>query len=80
MKERNTNILSPQNMVMGFQHMFVMFGATVLVPIITGLDISVALFASGVGTLLFHIVTGFKVPVYLGSSFAFIPAIIAIST
>jgi len=80
MKERNTNTLSPQNMVMGFQHMFVMFGATVLVPILTGLDISVALFASGVGTLLFHIVTGFKVPVYLGSSFAFIPAIIAIST
>lgn len=58
--------------------MFVMFGATVLVPIITGLDISVALFASGVGTLLFHVVTRFKVPVYLGSSFAFIPAIIAI--
>lgn len=74
------NNVSPQNIIMGFQHMFVMFGATVLVPIITGLDISVALFASGVGTLLFHIVTKFKVPVYLGSSFAFIPAIIAIST
>ena len=78
MKEQNTNTVSPQNVVMGFQHMFVMFGATVLVPIITGLDISVALFASGVGTLLFHIVTKFKVPVYLGSSFAFIPAILAI--
>lgn len=74
------NNLSPKNIVMGFQHMFVMFGATVLVPILTGLDISVALFASGVGTLLFHIVTKFKVPVYLGSSFSFIPAIIAIST
>jgi uracil permease len=60
--------------------MFVMFGATVLVPILTGLDISVALFASGIGTLFFHIVTKFKVPVYLGSSFSFIPAIIAIST
>ena len=80
MKEKNTNTISPQNIVMGFQHMFVMFGSTVLVPILTGLDISVALFASGVGTILFHIVTKFKVPVYLGSSFAFIPAIIAIST
>ena len=67
------NNLSPQNIVMGFQHMFVMFGATVLVPILTGLDISVALFASGIGTLFFHIVTKFKVPVYLGSSFSFIP-------
>jgi len=65
---------------MGFQHMFVMFGATVLVPILTGLDISVALFASGVGTLIFHVATKRKVPVYLGSSFAFIPAIIAIAT
>ncbi len=74
------NNLSPQNIVMGFQHMFVMFGATVLVPILTGLDISVALFASGIGTLFFHIVTKLKVPVYLGSSFSFIPAIIAIST
>lgn len=77
---QSTNTLSPQNLVMGFQHMFVMFGATVLVPIITGLDINIALFASGVGTILFHIITRFKVPVYLGSSFAFIPAIIAIST
>ncbi len=68
--QQSKNTVSPQNIVMGFQHMFVMFGATVLVPIITGLDISVALFASGVGTLLFHVVTKFKVPVYLGSSFA----------
>lgn len=78
--QQSKNTVSPQNIVMGFQHMFVMFGATVLVPIITGLDISVALFASGVGTLLFHVVTKFKVPVYLGSSFAFIPVIIAVST
>ena len=78
MMQQQGNNLSGQNIVMGLQHMFVMFGATVLVPIITGLDISVTLFASGVGTLLFHIVTMFKVPVYLGSSFAFIPAIIAI--
>ncbi len=78
--QQSKNTVSPQNIVMGFQHMFVMFGATVLVPIMTGLDISVALFASGVGTLLFHVVTKFKVPVYLGSSFAFIPVIIAVST
>ncbi len=78
--QQSKNDVSPQNIVMGFQHMFVMFGATVLVPILTGLDISITLFASGVGTLLFHVVTKFKVPVYLGSSFAFIPAIIAIST
>lgn len=77
---QSTNTVSPQNVMMGFQHMFVMFGATVLVPIITGMDINIALFASGIGTLLFHIVTKFKMPVYLGSSFAFIPAIIAIST
>ena len=80
MNNYNNNKINPQNVVMGFQHMFVMFGSTVLVPILTGLDISVALFASGVGTLLFHVITRFKVPVYLGSSFAFIPAIIAIST
>ncbi|MBD3307202.1 uracil permease [candidate division KSB3 bacterium] len=75
----NENTINGKNTIMGLQHMFVMFGATVLVPILTGLDISVALFASGVGTLLFHIVTKFNVPVYLGSSFAFIPAIAAIS-
>lgn len=78
--QQSKNNLSPQNIVMGFQHMFVMFGATVLVPILTGLDISVALFASGVGTLLFHVITKFKVPVYLGSSFAFIPVLITVST
>lgn len=75
----NPNTIHSKNIVMGFQHMFVMFGATVLVPILTGLDIGVALFACGVGTLLFHYVTRFKVPVYLGSSFAFIPVIIAIA-
>ena len=64
--------------ILGLQHTFVMFGATVLVPILTGLDIGVTLFAAGVGTLLFHVLTKFKVPVFLGSSFAFIPAIMAI--
>jgi uracil permease len=64
--------------VLGLQHTFVMFGATVLVPIITGLDVGVTLFAAGIGTLFFHLVTGWKVPVFLGSSFAFIPGLVAI--
>lgn len=72
------NDLTPKNVVLGIQHTFVMFGATVLVPIITGLDIGVTLFAAGVGTLLFHVITRFKVPVFLGSSFAFIPALVVI--
>lgn len=57
---------------LGLQHMFAMFGATVLVPILTGLSPAVALFTSGLGTLTFILVTGGKVPAYLGSSFAFI--------
>ncbi|MBN2891730.1 MAG: uracil permease [Bacteroidales bacterium] len=70
---------SPKNIVLGLQHTFVMFGATVLVPLLTGLDVGVTLFAAGIGTLLFHFVTKLKVPVYLGSSFAFIPPIIAVA-
>lgn len=70
--------ITGKNVVMGLQHTFVMFGATVLVPIITGLDVGVTLFAAGVGTWIFHLVTGFKVPVFLGSSFAFIPGIVAV--
>lgn len=61
---------------LGLQHVVAMFGATVLVPLLTGLDPSVALLAAGIGTLLFHLVTKRMVPVFLGSSFAFIPAII----
>jgi len=61
-----------QLLVLGLQHTFTMFGATVLVPILTGLDIGVALFTAGIGTLWFHLVTKRKVPVFLGSSFAFI--------
>ena len=57
-----------------------MFGATVLVPILTGLDPSVALFSAGAGTLIFHLCTKGKVPVFLGSSFAFIPVITAVAT
>ena len=71
--------LTARNVVMGLQHTFVMFGATVLMPLLTWLDIGVSLFAAGVGTLIFHLVTKFKVPVFLGSSFAFIPAISAIA-
>ncbi|MDR1003010.1 MAG: uracil-xanthine permease family protein [Oscillospiraceae bacterium] len=58
--------------ILGLQHMFAMFGATVLVPILTGLDISTTLLCAGLGTLLFHVITGFKVPAFLGSSFAFL--------
>lgn len=61
---------------LSFQHVFAMFGATVLVPILTGLPISVALFASGIGTLIYIAATKAKVPVYLGSSFAYITAVI----
>lgn len=71
--------ISAKHIIMGLQHTFVMFGATVLVPLLTGLDIGVTLFAAGVGTFIFHFVTKFKVPVYLGSSFAFIPPIIAVA-
>jgi uracil permease len=67
-----------KTIILGLQHTFVMFGATVLVPILTGLDIGVTLFAAGIGTLLFHVVTKFKVPVFLGSSFAFIPGLVAV--
>lgn len=58
--------------VLGFQHMFAMFGATVTVPLLTGLDISTTLLMAGLGTLLFHLFTKFKVPAFLGSSFAFL--------
>ena len=64
--------------IMALQHLIAMFGSTVLVPILTGLDISVALFCAGIGTLIFHFCTKKKVPVFLGSSFAFIPVIIAV--
>ena len=66
-------------LVLALQHLIAMFGATVLVPMLTGLDPSVALFSAGVGTLIFHLCTKGKVPVFLGSSFAFIPVIIAVS-
>ena len=61
--------------LLGIQFLFVAFGATVLVPILVGIDPAVALFTAGVGTLIFHAITGGKVPVFLGSSFAFIAPI-----
>lgn len=62
----------PKMFVLGFQHMFAMFGATVLVPALTGLSVSATLLFAGLGTLLFHFLTKGKVPAFLGSSFAFI--------
>jgi len=64
-----------QGIFLGLQHALAMFGATILVPILTGLHVSVALFTAGVGTWLFHFITKKKVPAYLGSSFAFIAPI-----
>lgn len=63
-----------KGLLLSFQHVFAMFGATILVPLILGMPVSVALFASGVGTLIYQLATNFKVPVYLGSSFAYISA------
>lgn len=63
-----------QGILLSFQHIFAMFGATILVPLILGMPVSVALFASGLGTLIYQVATKFKVPVYLGSSFAYITA------
>ncbi len=69
------NLDNVQKTILGLQHLLAMFGATVLVPILTGLDPSMALLCAGIGTLIFHFITGKKVPVFLGSSFAFIGAI-----
>ena len=65
---------------LGIQHVFAMFGSTVLVPALTGLDASVTLFSMGIGTLIFHLVTKGIVPAFMGSSFSFITAICAVMT
>lgn len=70
--------MSLRKVILALQHLIAMFGATVLVPVLTGFDTSVALVSAGVGTLIFHAVTKKKVPVFLGSSFAFIGGIIAV--
>jgi len=67
-----------KRVILAIQHLIAMFGATVLVPILTGLDPSVAIFSAGLGTMIFHFCTKKKVPVFLGSSFAFIPGILAV--
>ena len=73
----NNKKLGPvQKTIVGVQFLFVAFGATVLVPLLVGMDPSVALFTAGIGTLIFHLVTKGKVPIFLGSSFAFIAPII----
>ena len=76
----NTTNLSPfRRTVVGVQFLFVAFGATVLVPLLVGLDPATALFTSGIGTFIFHLTTKGKVPIFLGSSFAFIAPIISAS-
>ena len=68
-----------KTLVLGLQHLFAMFGATVLVPAITGLNVATTLLFAGLGTLLFHLITGRKVPAFLGSSFAFLGGYAAIA-
>jgi len=70
---------APKMILLGLQHLFAMFGATVTVPLLTGLDVSTTLLAAGLGTLLFHLITKGKVPAFLGSSFAFLGGYAAIT-
>ena len=74
--KNNSNLSPIQKTVVGAQFLFVAFGSTVLVPLLVGLDPSVALLTAGIGTLIFHVITKGKMPVFLGSSFAFIAPII----
>ena len=70
----------PKYVVLGIQHLFAMFGATILVPVLTGLSVSTTLLFAGIGTLVFHCITKFKVPAFLGSSFAFIGGYLSVKT
>jgi uracil permease len=70
--------ITAKKFILSLQHFIAMFGATILVPLLTGFDPLVTLFAAGIGTLLFHYLTGFIVPVFLGSSFAFIAPVLMI--
>ena len=74
-----TTLGTPKMLVLGLQHMFAMFGATVLVPALTGLDVATTLLFAGLGTLLFHLITKGKVPAFLGSSFAYLAGYWAIA-
>ena len=76
MKQSKPQMHLSKQVIIGIQFLFVAFGATVLVPLLVGIDPSIALFSAGVGTLLFHLITKGKVPVFLGSSFAFIAPIV----
>src|SRR5690606_13053935 len=69
----------PQNIAMGGQHVVAMFGSTILAPILMGFDPNVAILMSGIGTLIFFLFVGGRVPSYLGSSFAFIGGVIAVT-
>ena len=69
----------PKMLVLGVQHTFAMFGATVLVPLLTGLNVATTLLMAGLGTLFFHLVTKGKVPAFLGSSFAFLGGYAAVA-
>ena len=86
MSEKNTGAITdartlgiPKMLILGIQHTFAMFGATVLVPLLTGLDVSTTLLMAGLGTLLFHLITKGKVPAFLGSSFAFLGGYAAVA-
>ena len=74
----SNNLTSLRKGIVGVQFLFVAFGATVLVPLLVGLDPSTALFTAGIGTLFFHAVSRGKVPIFLGSSFAFIAPVSAV--
>ena len=76
----NSKRSTGKTLLLGFQHVFAMFGATVLVPTLTGLSISATLLFAGLGTLLFHLITKGKVPAFLGSSFAFLGGYAAVRT
>ena len=75
----NTELTLTRKTIVGVQFLFVAFGSTVLVPLLVGLDPATALFTAGIGTLIFHLVTKGKVPIFLGSSFAFIAPILSAS-
>ena len=75
-KERTKSFF--KTTLLSFQHMFAMLGATVLVPMLVGLDVSITLITAGIGTIIFYFMTKKKVPVFLGSSFAYLPAMMAI--
>lgn len=77
---KKLNKAKVQEWILSIQHLFAMFGATVLVPILVGINPSIAILTAGIGTLIFHFCTKGKIPAFLGSSFAFISPIIAVST